>query len=177
MAINQLVTKRQKPFGRPQDERVISRDFDGRQLFKMKIDDETVASSATLQNDDHLIGFLLDAGGFYSVEGYLTGSNASATPDIQFALTPTTAFREDFWTVIMTDAGGTVTSVNTTPNSASTFQLNAGEIHSFYIRGYILIDLTTDTLANFQWAQGTSNATATMLDRGSWLSFTKIDIL
>lgn len=144
--------------------------------FVRKTADESVTSSTTLQNDDHLL-YTIDATGTYLFDAWLFANSAADNAgDIKYGFSFPTG------TVIFGGVGlvDTVTTGSsgsdqaiafTTPTSGSsaisyaTSNLSAGFATMVYVHG-ILIATATGTL-RLVWAQNSSNASATTLKSGS----------
>jgi len=132
---------------------------------KAKTADESVTSSATLQNDDHL-SFEGVAGATYqfSINGKAT-ANASGGFKWAFTLPASGSGRALTQIQGLNDA-----DIDVTVGSGVTGAIAV--TNAFLISGYITF--STAGTAQFKWAQNASNGTATTLKRGSNLSVIRI---
>ena len=139
----------------------------GTKNVKRKTADETVNNSTTLQNDDHLLGWTMDANGVYAVIGCLL-VDSGATPDIKFQWTlPASAVG---YTVVV-DNGGSEQATHAAAGVITT--AGAGTIQAVPISGVFIIAGTSGT-ATLQWAQNTADASDTKLRTGSWIAVIKL---
>lgn len=144
-------------------------------VFAHKTADEPLASNTTFQNDDHL-SLPFAASKMYTIDGklYLEGPTAG---DIKLQLT---------WTGTVTRLDWAATGLATTATTAegdmlSIAQLGAttppvapittGTITSNWstIEVSGLLIASTAGVLTLQWAQATSNATNTIVKKGSWM--------
>lgn len=135
----------------------------GKRLWARKSADESVTSSTTLQNDDHL-ALAVVANASYVMKLMIIYTSA-ATPGIKYGWTgPASA----------TLSWGTSTAVisflalSDTDNWSNT----ASAIHSTCYTGVLVTAGSSGTL-QFQWAQNASNATAMTVKAGSYLMLTR----
>lgn len=158
--------------------------LEGESVKAVKTADETVTSSNTLQNDDHLT-VAVAANKTYAITGFLIWTG-NETGDIKFALTfPTGATVH--WAVTGGNnadtgfnAGGTrggtqyFASLNQTssPTGAIDIAGSTSPLHG-HLLGTIVTAGTAGNL-RLQWAQNTSNGTGTVLKKGSWLKVEEI---
>jgi len=149
--------------------------YDGNTQWAFKTATESVTSSTTLQNDDH-ISFSVASSGTYALRGFLYYDGAA---DIAGGL-------KMFWTG---PASSTLNWANFGPNqgSLSSYNVvietlassprsvgtNATTGMSLQPTGVFTSGGSAGTL-QFQWAQQTSNATATRILVGSWMSLTRM---
>lgn len=137
-------------------------------LVAYKTADETVNTSATLQNDNDL--FLSIVPGTYALKGhfnYITGD----TPDIKFGWTWPT------FTVMTWTAHGPGTAVTTTTGDVTVSMLTesqtavlgggGGGNMACVVTGTVYC--TTAGTLQLQWAQNTSTASNTSVLNRSWL--------
>jgi len=131
-----------------------------------KTSDETVNNSAAFQNDNDLLLSVV-ANATYSLEGLLL-FNSGATPDIKFQWTYPTGLTMR-WGI-----GGVVTTFavfNMTEVSVPVLD-GTGVATGAYVDGTVIVSSTAGTL-QLQWAQNTSNATATQLLQNSYVQASK----
>lgn len=146
--------------------------------YVQKSADESVTSSTTLQNDDHLMLASIPVGTWeITGEIFHTGTSASAA-DIKLAFAfPTGTIS---WSGIsLLEAWGSgvgaadvaalgVVNVASSPTAAFAFGAVSSQTIPIHIKGH-LVNSATGTL-QLQWAQNTSNATATTVKQGSWIA-------
>jgi hypothetical protein len=133
--------------------------------FVRKTATETVTSSTTLQDDDHLT-VALEANTTYEFDGalYLTGSDAG---DIKIAFT-VPAGAAVMWGAVglATTAAGIVGDASLSwfnvSGSARSFANGAGTGSVVFVRGVVRVGATAGDL-HLQWAQNTSDGTATSM--------------
>jgi len=142
-------------------------------VIKFKTANETVTSSTTLQDDDHLTGFSLTAGKWYRLRGNLHVTAAAAGAlKIQVIFTNAIQFARQY--ILYTSGASTISS------SASTSTTMA---HSFPGVTNTGVDIDIKFQANastggtfkLQWAQNTSDGTGTVLYSGSYLELAQLD--
>lgn len=148
----------------------------GSSELKYKTADETIStSSSTLQNDDHLAGFALDAGAFYKVEGYLQASMTALTVDFKAQMSFTNTPQNGWMT--LNSRGDTGSSVGDNAQYSSTCILNitAGLSQGIIISGYIYANATTGGTMTLQWAKNAlSLGESLTVFAGSWMKLTKL---
>jgi uncharacterized repeat protein (TIGR01451 family) len=133
--------------------------------------DETVASSTTLQSDDHLV-LTLGAGKSYILEGALFATSTNANPDIKIAFTGSTISVMDIgYTSSSTTQFGRAGLLETGAASPA-IPIQANEISLIQIDGTIVMNSTGSI--TLRWAQNTTNANATRIKQGSFLSVQEI---
>lgn len=146
--------------------------------FVYKTADESVTSSATLQNDNHLT-YTINQAGTYVVDMHLIGTSAAnAAGDLQIAFTfPTATF---YGTAYGADTGLASGSVQTgqwganTLTSGTVFQ-NFGLSTAFLgIHFHGLMVATASGTLQLQWAQQASNANASTLKAGSYMTVKQV---
>lgn len=146
--------------------------------FIRKTADESVTSSATLQNDDHLLA-TIGATGTYLFDLWLRGTSAAnAAGDLAIGFTYPTGTLDLFGLgldgTLASGTTGTVqaTSVSPVSGNVAAFYGLSTSIVTINIRG-ILIATATGTL-QFQWAQQASNANASTIKAGSHLTVRQV---
>jgi ABC-type uncharacterized transport system permease subunit len=136
---------------------------------------ESVTSSTTLQNDDELFTSVLASATYRFTVGLKYDGPQLA--DLKFAFTVPAGATANAWLVFLptstttgTDpqiSGGDVTASNaigTNGSGTSMFALFEG----------ILVTAGAAGTFQFQWAQSTSNVTATRVLAGSWLDLKRV---
>ena len=141
--------------------------------FTIKASDESVTSSTTLQDDDDL-QFTAVASGVYDVEIAFTALSTSSTPDIKCVLQET----DGAFLIVGHNYGGPGVSspdslAFSATNSAITIPLIGNAVEAFHLKG-IYTAGGSGGVFKFQWAQGTSDGTATTVQAGSWMRALKI---
>jgi len=134
--------------------------------FVRKTADESVTSSAVLQNDDHLL-FSIPQAGTYAFEFVIFATSAAnAAGDIQIQLTgPTGTFTFGGVGLDITLASGNTGTVNMAGIS-TTLNFGVSTTQTMILIKGILVATASGTL-QLQWAQQTSNANATTVKAGS----------
>jgi hypothetical protein len=134
----------------------------------IKVADETVNNSTTLQNDDELL-FPVAASAKYTIHGrikFITG----ATPDLKFGWTFPTGLTMDY--SIIGFSGGTFAAYAFDQTSTPEVD-GAGVNDEFFIDGVVTVSTTAGTL-QFQWAQNTLNATDSKVLAKSYLTLQQV---
>lgn len=142
-------------------------------LCAFKSADESVSNN-TYQNDDHLV-VAVEANRDYIVEVLLLFTGG-ATGDAKWQFTmPAGAVLT--WGIYTIDTGGTIATVGNSNQSSPAGNSQTGTVgtstyRATFIRGTLEVG---GTAGNFQlqWAQNTTDATATVLRRGSHLMLTR----
>ncbi len=143
-------------------------------LIKKKTADETATSDDTLSDDTHLAIYTLEANSYYRIEGVFVMTSTSATPDFKFALQTDQAFVDGRWGFASSDEDGTAVQDSGPLTTAMSIAIAANKTNVVHLHGYVLTHATADATVDLQWAQNTSDATATSFERGSWLQFVKL---
>jgi hypothetical protein len=147
--------------------------------FVRKTADESVTSSATLQNDDHLL-YTIGATGTYIAELCLFGTSAAnAAGDLQFGFSfPTGTLHfgmQGLDTTLASSFDGTLRSTGVLSATSGTSNLTAGlSTSTIFIRVYAELIATATGTLQFMWAQQASNASASTLKSGSWMRVTQV---
>lgn len=140
--------------------------------YVYKTADESVASSTTLQDDDHLF-FTTVAAGIYAFEMLLWFTSASSNPDLKWQLIePDGTFVIGYQTYYLNS------SQPGHANEGSSFDtefFTAGEVADLlWVRGIIEAGGAGGTF-KLQWAQANSDATAMTIKKGSFLNYKKLN--
>ncbi len=134
----------------------------------VKAVDETLASSTTLQDDNELL-FAVAASETWSVQvGYIYTTGGSSSPDIRVALNAPAGATCTYGTANISHAGNLAAGEAGTCNTAITIATTATGEKSGLLGGSVVNGANTGNIA-FRWAQGTSNATSTQVENGSYL--------
>ena len=147
-------------------------------VFVRKAANQTVTSSTTLANDNHL-ALALSASATYLVDLFLI-VDGSTTGDFKMGWTFPTGATGD-WTInaINTGAGAAATSGSITraaialASSENAGAAGAGTKLILQPRGLVVTSTTAGTL-QLQWAQNTSDATGTVVYAGSWMRLERV---
>lgn len=143
-----------------------------------KTADESRSATTTFADDTHLV-FAAEASAVYTMVGWIKYF-ASTTPDIkmQFSV-PSGCLGEWAWLMPGATTAGTTTtgySIRTDTNDVAGSRTGYGtsDTNMFTpISGIFRMSTTAGNIA-LQWAQNTSDATATVLFTDSWLQYTRI---
>jgi len=136
--------------------------------------DESVTSSTTLQNDDALFVTVL-ANSTYLWVMYLDyegGTGSSSDLKVAWSLPSGTTLRATW--IGLNSSGGNTASLRGTESTTATFQSNgAGSSRAVLFTGTLNVSSTPGNM-QLQWAQNTSNGTATKVHAGSVLALWQI---
>ena len=142
-------------------------------VFVMKTSDESVTSSTTLQNDDHLT-FTMAANKIYIVSGALL-VDSGTTPDFKWTLNLAGSSTADLLSKAMLPSGASQVYKYSEGDTEGIQGAGAGTPQmSAEFTGIIKADGSGGALT-LQWAQNTSNGTASKLLTGSWISYTLLN--
>ena len=139
--------------------------------FVRKTADESVTSSAVLQNDDHL-SYTIGATGTYAVDVYLIGTSAAnAAGDLNVAFTfPTGTFyltSSGLDASLASGSSGTVQTLGGSITSGTAFaSYGLSTTQTSILLHGTFVATATGTL-QLQWCQAVSNANASTLKAGS----------
>jgi hypothetical protein len=142
------------------------------EIFAYKTADESVTSSVVAQDDDHLF-FTVVASSIYSLSWSLITDGAAAG-DIQYTFTAPAGATLTWQSCGLnpTDATNVASTNWDLPNLAAVAThgtLAAGTNTRINGSGLLIVAGTAGTL-KLRWMQNVSNATATKVKTGSWLS-------
>lgn len=145
-------------------------------VYVYKTADESVTSSATIQDDDH-ISFSLNAYETWELNGELQADNVSNNVDIKIAWQFPAGATARFYVTGIQDAGGNAIQGNgliTGSNTPKTIQINSGVSSLISVRGIIKMGSTSGTL-KLRWAQGTANLSTTTLRAYSYAKIIRVN--
>lgn len=142
--------------------------------IRVKTGDESVTSSSTLQDDNQMVGFTVEVSTLYEIECFLFVTVASATPDFKLAWSFSQTPSQSQYVALSANASGTVTGDQSVMTTSVTYQIASAVDQSFFIKGSFQTHATLAGILTLQWAQGTSDGTATILKDGSWMKITRI---
>ena len=142
--------------------------------FKSVSSTESKSSDTVLADSPALSAFSLPSGSIYEMYGLLIFDSSSATPDANYRMN-ISAGVPGYWRQTNSHTSGTsgaapaafVTSTGTTTATLD------GTNHT-YVEMRAIISPSSDITCALQWAQDTSDATATELLAGSYIKFFKV---
>lgn len=148
-------------------------------LFAYKTADETVTSSTTNQDDDHLT-MTVQANAVYRFLAYFKYS-AHSSGDLKFGFTGPAGATLD-WTghaLLPADTGTSAPAIWITSEAITRQDFTVGGVgaeNTSLATVWIFGTLQTTSSGTFklQWSQGTSNGTGTIMRAGSWMSLDKM---
>jgi hypothetical protein len=135
-------------------------------IFIRKSSNETVTSSATLQDDDEL-RFAISANETWKTEVFLN-MVSSPTPDFKYAFTAPAGLSSILYGYSQYTAIAT-NSATSTAGSGITVITGTGTVSNGLWIDCLVVNGATAGTVTFQWAQNTSNAAATTVRAGSFL--------
>lgn len=143
-------------------------------LIIVKSIDESKASDISAADDNELFLSVV-ANTTYIFEALIWGESASVTPDIKMAWNGPSGMSMRIWMVIgRTGATNITRLLFTSVGTTQGLQLSGTvDREGMVFHGVLTVGSTAGTLA-FQWAQNTSDATATVVLAKSWLRLTKV---
>jgi hypothetical protein len=136
---------------------------------------DTSRASTIVLADDPELAIPIGANEIYSITGFFKSSSTSITPDIKIAFTVPAGAAMD---IIYHSNGGTLTTFTSAAlrdsgQPSPLISIGANIINLIMFQGTVVNGSTAGFL-KFQWAQNTSNATATTVTAGSYLAGTRI---
>jgi hypothetical protein len=144
-------------------------------VYVYKTADESVTSSATIQDDDHL-SFTLNSNETWELNGEIQVDNASNNIDIKTAFQMPTGSTMRIYVTGIQDAGGNAIQGNgllTASNTPKTIQINGGVSTLVSFRGIIQTGSTAGAL-KFRWSQGVSNNSTTTVRAYSYMKIIRV---
>lgn len=145
-----------------------------RPVYARKTADETINSSATLQNDDAL-SLSMVANAVYEFRLRAT-VNSGTTPDIKVGFTYPTGTTLTYDIFEGETPSGAASAVITGPYTEATASIafsTTGSDQPCHVAGLISVASTAGTF-QVQWAQNTSDAGSTIVRAGSYLSLRRV---
>lgn len=137
-------------------------------IIKYKAVRETVTSNTTLQNDDHLF-CTLKGNTTYLIEGVLV-VNTQSSGGIKLRLSQGGSVDAIYQYESVGIVGANTSWASTNPNTSAQLLATGSFLK---ISGYIQTNSNAHTI-QLEWAQNTSNATGTYLEKGSYIKFTEV---
>lgn len=139
------------------------------ETVKYKTAQQDLTSDNTLNNDADLV-VAVAASTKYRVNGTVRFFSASGAPDAQMAFTVPTGTTMDIMVdTVRNGAAGDTAFLNTSGTGTGLLVIGAGGDAVVHFSGVIQVSTTAGNL-QLQWAQNTSDGTATSMNRGSWMS-------
>lgn len=138
----------------------------------IKSANENVTSSTTLQNDDEF-SFALEANTKYVIDGGVFATSTASQPDIKIGFTVPSGATMDIG--YLAQGGNSRTAELLETSGAASAQIDIAANSNTIIQPFGSV-VTGGTAGNlvFQWAQNSSNATATTVKQGSFVTVTKV---
>lgn len=144
-------------------------------LTAVKTADQTVVNSSTLQNDNHLT-VTVEANTNYILEAVLL-LQVQSVGSFQAQFSAPSGATLGAQEIRNTSGGSVFSSGNYISQLGSIFESGAVTYTAgtsyFRVEGTLFVSSTAGTF-NLQWAQSVSNATGTILKKGSYLKLTKV---
>jgi|TARA_R110000824_G_scaffold349982_2_gene536900 hypothetical protein len=141
--------------------------------FVLKTSDESVTSSTSVQDDDQLT-FTMAADKIYAISGALL-IDSGTTPDFKWSLNLAGSSTADLLSKYLSPGGSSAVYRFSENDDNSTMGYGAGTPGmTAEFTGIIKADGSGGALT-LQWAQNTSNGTASKLLTGSWISYTLLN--
>lgn len=136
-------------------------------------------TTATEQDDDHLIDFKMEAGAEYLVEGYIRWGTSALGVDISLQFVASVAVVTAHITGISGDVSGNLdsdysagTAVTTLGDMVFTELTDNGACWT-HIKGYVVANASSESTLKLTWGRETAAGTTTVY-RGSWLRLTRV---
>ena len=144
--------------------------------IKVKTADQTIASDVVNDDDNHFTGYLVEAPGYYAIEGHFLVDDIGAggfRAAFSYTIAPTT---RSYTMTYVDNAGNSdedtdVSGVDLEIEAASVPAEGRGAIH---VSGHVYFGGSGSGTGKMTWAQESSNASGVTLKQGSWLKFTRI---
>lgn len=138
-------------------------------VFVRKTADESVTSSAALQSDNHLF-FPVEANSVYQIRGFLLMKSGSATPDVKFAWQMPASAVVSGGMGAANQAGQDQAGSDGQPVIGQTTG-GAALVHNV---DQVMVTAATAGTATLRWAQNTSDPSASILAKDSYISWKKV---
>lgn len=138
---------------------------------RVKIADETVNASTTLQDDDHLADFQILEAIYYGFEAYIY-ADGNNTADFDLAMAFSQAPQAFSWQVVSCDGNLNLRSIRTGATAGGELEAlgaTAGAAVGIHVKGMFLSHATTAGTLKLQWAQHTSDPSDSIFKKGSWM--------
>jgi hypothetical protein len=142
-------------------------------LVYVKDANESVANSATLQDDNDFTGIPLTADKRYALEAFFIIGSTVADFDYNFVFTNTPQVGSRAFKAI--DEGATGAEGNSGITTEDRITIDHGDGSHVQIFARIHANATTGGTFKVQWAQSAGDAASTTLNEGSWLRLTQLD--
>jgi len=142
------------------------------EIFKIKTADESVTSSTTLQDDDHLFFTLLD-GEIWEFEFFLIVGEPMVNPDFRLSLAGKDGLTANIEYSYHTYEGSSEDHKSALGVNSGTIGINpSGTKEVIVVKG--AIEATADGTLQLQWAQGSSDTDPITVHKLSTLKASKI---
>lgn len=138
----------------------------------IKPSDESVTSSTTLQDDDAFT-FALKANTKYVISGGLFATSTVAQPDIKIAFTVPSGATMDIGYLAQGGSSRTAELLETSGTASAQIDIPANTNTLIQQFGSVVTSSTSGNL-QLKWAQFSSNATATKIKQGSFITVTEV---
>lgn len=142
------------------------------QLRKSKSADEQISTSTTFQDDEHLVGFALETGAFYAVEGLIIVTSTTAA-DFKMCLTFTDAPSQYMLAHRGMNTISQSIGTDETAGTGSIIGFTSNGKAAFLVSGMFQANAVDGGTVKFQWAQNSSSGNTTVHE-GSWLKITRV---
>lgn len=142
-------------------------------ITKVKASNTTRSNTTTATADPDLATAL--TAGTYAFELWITDSNGATSPGgLKGTIAYSGTFSSTTWGWGMQGSGTATTNVGmvTIGVAAQQMQSSQGGVANMWITGSIVV--TGNGTLSFNWAQNSSNATASIVSAGSWMRVTKL---
>lgn len=142
-------------------------------ITKVKASNTTRSSTTTAAADPDLQTAL--TAGTYAFELWITDSNGATSPGgLKGTIAYSGTFSSNTWGWGMQGSGTGTTNVGmvTIGVAAQQMQSSQGGVANMWITGSIVV--TGNGTLSFNWAQNSSNGTASIVSAGSWMRVTKL---
>ena len=148
------------------------------QVSRIKTVNTSRANDAVLSDDPHIVGMVLKIDTVYALEGFLMFDSVPNAADLQFRFQLSQTAQESHTSYMVGFPSGASTVVMALSNLMTTTITHNVTVGSsdvgFFIKGFIKTHATVATTVDLQWAQNISNASATVLNLGSWVRLTEM---
>lgn len=149
------------------------------QILRRKSADESVTNSSTMQDDDHL-QWPVTAGQIWEVRGIAYFTSSSSSPNFKFQFEMPGGAGDDldvfFKTYRIGTTGGGIERAGqlTSPSTSSgVCNITGGVDYVLEVNGVFQVGASSGDII-FQWAQNSSNGTATIVKDNSYFFITRI---
>lgn len=145
-------------------------------VTKVKTIAKSINSNTTLESDNQLIGWSLDANKHYEITGFIKYNQNVGNLKFDFSFTNAQVYITVHAGV--TDVTGTSEQIynqNIVSSPISITSMPDGSGMVVVLHGIVKSNVSTGGTVDFRWAQETSSGNNTSVTIGSWISFRKMD--